>query len=218
MKNINKKILYFVGKFTLFYFLITIVTLNFSLDQKLASIYQNFGNKWLNSIGDKGIVVFQTPKKTPSANSVVIKSDTEILLLNKEQAQKAIVQAQNTRTKAVDDVTVKFDVSSWYFGFMPMLLFLCLTLSSPVSLRRLMIGLAIGFVLLASFIGFKTWIFILHKVHGNPWLELTQFTGWSETLLLSVFQLVAHLGSSLFVSVFVWLATIFRLEDWQENK
>jgi hypothetical protein len=115
--------------------------------------------------------------------------------------------------------TAAIDINTRILGYIPTILFISLVLASPVPWKRRLIGLAIGIVPVMLLIIFKHWISILWLCEQNAWLKLTNFTGFSKTLLTFTNTFIST--SSFTVPYFVvgiWLLVTFRLDDLKDKK
>jgi hypothetical protein len=114
--------------------------------------------------------------------------------------------------------TAAIDINTRILGYIPTILFISLVLASPVPWKRRLVALGTGMILVMLLVIFKHWISLLWLCEENAWLKLTNFTGFSKTVLTFTNTFIS--SSSFTVPYFVvgiWLLVTFRLDDLKEK-
>ena len=187
-----KRILLFFIQVLFFYGLLAIPSSR--IDKAYGLFYRKCCQMCFSSIGRGGDLRF-SPGPEPQLMHVNIWNP-------------ALVSQDGTAKSATADVNTR------YRGYMPSLLFLALTLASPVNWRRRLLALSGGILFVMALVMIKQWLGLLNVCFNNPWLNLYQPDGLALEIFnfLSAF-LVKSSGTILYFTVVIWFVMTFRLRD-----
>jgi len=197
-----------VLRFVLFFMLIYGVFLLTSPvgDKLYADYFRSFGRFFFYSFIDKGAVGFVELKKPEQP-----KFTSEIRLANRKVMDEALDNNMGYRDG-------RSQVSSWYTGFLPTALVLSLILATPlIGLRRKMVALLWGLLLIHVFIWFQLYVQILYEFDRNEFLQVVSFPPFRQKVMNSLHYLfVESMGTRFIVPVFIWIFATFRKSDLEK--
>ncbi len=111
------------------------------------------------------------------------------------------------------------DINTRYLGYIPTILLISLVLASPVPWKRKLIALISGLILVMLLLMFKQWIALLQLSEESPFLQLTNFTGTSKSILTFLNTFICTFSSSvLYFVVAIWLLVTFRVDDFKDQQ
>lgn len=194
-----KPILRFLLWFTMTY--IGLLFLATAFKDQYAHYYQAIGKARFEQFGQKGIVQFFSYEDKITS----YKLDTKVVLFNRDQVVAAKQSGQAT-VKGAD-----LFISSWYSALLPTILLLTLILASPVSLKRKLLAIVLGLLIMYLFIVFKLRLSIANEYLKNPWLEFPlSHPKWTKTAH-DIF--VTNIETTIIFPVFIWILVTFRKSD-----
>jgi hypothetical protein len=190
----SKTLLLFLVKVVIIYSLLSAPLSMY--DKAYGDFYRKFASSWFGKFRGTGFVKF-TEMKDPA-------------MTHTNLGNYAIPLADGSFDTAAVDINTRI------LGYLPMVLLISLVLASPVPWRRKLLALPLGLILVMGLVLLKHWISLLWLCETTPWLKLTNFTGFSKTLLTFTNTFIS--SSSFTVAYFavgIWLLVTFRLEDFK---
>ncbi len=163
-------------------------------DEAYGKFYRNLAGKMVGRFHDSGFVRFTSMSKP------------EMTHLNIGNYKLALADGSFD--------TAAVDINTRILGYLPTVLLISLVLASPVPWRRKLLALPAGFILVMGLVLFKQYIFILDQCVKNPFLKLTDYSGFSKSLFdfTNTFINISSFTVPYFVVV-IWLLVTFRISD-----
>ncbi len=194
-----------VGRFVIYFIVIYGLFLVTSpVGEKIfANHFINFGRSFFYSFIDKGAVGFVELKETKQP-----KFSTEMRLANREVMNKAM-----DANKPYQDV--RLEVSSWYSGFLPLILLVSLIGATPfIGWKRKLLALFFGLLLMHVLIWVQLYIQILYEFDRNEFLQVMTFSPFEQKVMDSLYYLfVESMGLRFVIPAFIWILVTFRKGD-----
>ena len=120
-------------------------------------------------------------------------------------ANRRLVQAGGALRSAV------IRIHSRGVAYLPMVLVFALILSSPVSLKRRLLAIPIGLILIQMVILLKFYIILLFKFNQHEWIKLHLLNPFWKKILNFTFTYFAEpIEPSFFLALAIWLVVVFR--------
>ncbi|MBK7763616.1 MAG: hypothetical protein IPI46_09625 [Bacteroidetes bacterium] len=166
----------------------------------IGKVYADFYRKqafyFFNNFGSQGFVVFE--EREDSEND-----DTRVYQANK-----------NLANKKGDVESVPFNMSIRVLAYLPNILLISLFAATPVKLKKRLLLMGIGFVLLDIFLLCFLYILILNKYIQTPWLKMYQDLGSGMKSCIDTLNSSINHGMGLngFLVVFIWLSLVYYFE------
>lgn len=131
--------------------------------------------------------------------------DLEFKMTSKQQKQKALSKAKRQGLKTTKITPVKFPLNSWTHSSMFFIFLLSLFLATPIRWKEKLTGFAISFILLTTFILFKTGISLLLKF--STYYERFEVGFENKTMLNIlnyVYNIIIYPYFGLLIVVLIW--------------
>ena len=194
-----------VGRFVILFIIIYgLFLLTSPMTEKwFANYYIHFGRSLFYSFVDKGAVGFVELKETKQP-----KFSIEIRLANREVMNKAM-----DANKPYQDV--RLEASSWYSGFLPMILLVSLIAATPfIGWKRKLLALFFGLLLVHVLIWVQLYIQILYEFDRNEFLQVMSFSSFEQKAMdILHYLFVESMGLKFVIPVFIWILVTFRKGD-----
>ena len=163
-------------------------------DETYGKFYRKYGDRFFHRFHGNGLTIFSEGEEkfkthVDVGNYTLVRADTTV---------DTVLSVVNTRS----------------IGYLPTVLLISLIISSPVSWKRKLMALLLGFVLLTSFIMFQLWILIIHLCAHNKSLNLYDFSKGQKNVIDFTYNgIVVSGGFSWFIVVAIWLLVTIRKDD-----
>jgi hypothetical protein len=186
------------GFFSIFLITYIILLLPAGPGKAYGNFLRNIANKTLNGINKDELILLKENSSKEKAG------DTRLYLSN-----KALKVSDTDYTTAIYPLKLK------RIGFIATAFLISLIIAAPVSWRRKLTALLIGFSIMTIFVLIKLRIIILHTyaisqsigLHQDP-EEIKRITFWDE-----IFGTLNTNGY--YMAILIWLVVTFRKNDWQ---
>lgn len=132
---------------------------------------------------------------------------------------KVYIEVGNASQKSADGTykTAISRINIRYRGYIPLILFLSLTLAYPGSKKRKLFSCLIGFVILSCLAMFNQWIQLMYMCEQNTWLSLIDFTPESQKRIEFLNENFANYnGTTMIIVIAAWFLTTFRKCDLEK--
>ena len=204
-----------VWKFLLWFTLLYILSLLMwrGLEAPYSEKFRAFGKFFFSDFRSKGTVMF-----APLDNPEDKRFSTSLMLMNKNSYEAAVKKAKTSGQRAAPLRSVNVTVSSWYTGFLPTILVVTLILATPfIGIKRKLVALLWGLLLIHAFIWFQLYIQILYEFNRVEFLQVVSFSPFWQKVMDSLYYLfVESMGLRFIIPVFIWIFVTFQKGDLEK--
>jgi hypothetical protein len=165
------------------------------IDRKYAEFYCAVGNKLFHNFGNGGYVLLKTEKA---------KKDISVFI-----SKSSLIKGDKLEGQT-------FHLESSLIGYYYTALIIALILATPLSWKRKIIALSIGFILITAFVMLKLWITIYYYYSISAWLGLYQEESTKVTINFWTNYIARQMTAGYSFVVILWLGVSIGKKEWKK--
>jgi len=213
-----KKVLLFFGVFLLIFGFLNFIVPYAGLDKLYHKQFIKINNYLYKDYKGTADVRFETKKiKTNKYNHPFKRFNDRVLvkILSKKQIEMATQKALRARPKQtqINVNHAEFEVDTWQYGWIPLMLLVSLILATPVPIPRRLFALFLGFLAITGYTLFRFWVRFVVDINRHGWLELGTQGPFMKKTFVYMNTFFLYMGISLVITVFIWLIVTVRKGD-----
>lgn len=213
-----KKVLLFVLSFCVIFVLLNIIVPYTGLDKWYHQQFVKINRYLYSDYKGTADVRFETKKIKTNKYNLPFKTFNDVVsvkILSKKQIKDATQKALNARPKQtqINVNHAEFDVDTWQYGWIPLMLLMSLILATPVPIPRRLFALFLGMLAITGYTLFRFWVRFVVDINRHGWLELGTQGAFMKKTFVYMNTFLLYMGMSLIVTVFIWLIVTIRRGD-----
>ncbi len=212
-----KKVLLFVVLFGFIFAALNFIVPALELDKWYNKQFIKVGNTVYGDYRDKAQVKFV---KFKSQTNPLFKHPFKdyddglmVQILSKAQIEEATRRAKLAKATEIKVNHAQFYIDTWQFGWIPLMLVMSLILATPIPLRRRLIALILGIMLMLGFTFFRFWVRFVVDINRHGWLQLGEQGPFMKKAFVYMNTGLMFMGASLMAAVLIWAIVAFRKGD-----
>ena len=211
-----KKVLLFFGVFLLIFGFLNFIVPYAGLDKLYHKQFIKINNYLYKDYKGTADVRFETKKiKTNKYNHPFKHFNDRVLvkILSKKQIEVATQKALRAKQTQINVNHAEFEVDTWQYGWIPLMLLVSLILATPVPIPRRLFALFLGFLAITGYTLFRFWVRFVVDINRHGWLELGTQGPFMKKTFVYMNTFFLYMGISLVITVFIWLIVTVRKGD-----
>jgi len=210
--NPSKIIFPFALKFFVLYLVLFGVAVSTNFGNQIRDTFGNVAANFMNEVIDEAVI-----KSAPMDQS---EKETSMNLLfkmmEKSRFQKIYQEIKTTGKTTQSQVTLGHSTNTHTTVLMPIVFLLSLIIAYPSGLKRKIVPLLVGPIVMLFYIFFKLWCALLYEIDNSeeyfPNYDLSNFGNSFVGVIDGLFIEAAYI-----VAVVIWIVICVRIEDFKDK-
>lgn len=108
------------------------------------------------------------------------------------------------------------NISTVQVGYRPTVFLIALALATPIPWSRRWKALAVGLLVVQTFIAFRVWLFLVDQLSNENLIAVYSLPAWVKSILRGVSLVLFRSPAMHYIGpLFIWLAVTFRRGDFE---